>query len=64
VLAVLVPPLGVLTEKERLDKDFWINVLLTLIAWLVSPGSTEHSALGLGCVGPAMSCGEHAMTSA
>lgn len=34
VLAVILPPLGVLTEQERLTKDFWINILLTLIAWL------------------------------
>lgn len=31
---VILPPLGVLTETERLNKQFWINVLLTLIGWL------------------------------
>ncbi|KAL6765888.1 hypothetical protein V8C86DRAFT_2451219 [Haematococcus lacustris] len=34
VLAFFLPPLGVLTETERLNKTFWINVLLTLLAWL------------------------------
>lgn len=34
VLAVILPPLGVLTETERLNKDFWINVVLTLVGWL------------------------------
>ncbi len=38
VLAVLLPPLGVLTETERLNKTFWINVLLTLIGYI--PGAT------------------------
>lgn len=34
VLAILLPPLGVLTETERCNKTFWINVLLTLIGYI------------------------------
>lgn len=34
VLAFILPPLAVLTEMERLDSHFWINVLLTLLGWI------------------------------
>ncbi len=33
--------LGVLTETERLNRDFWVNVLLTLLGWL--PGTRGHA---------------------
>lgn len=42
ILAFFLPPLGVLTEKEHLDRDFWINCLLTLIAWLPGEPSSQH----------------------
>ncbi|PNH12281.1 Plasma membrane proteolipid 3 [Tetrabaena socialis] len=34
ILAFILPPLGVLTETESLNRSFWINVLLTLLGWL------------------------------
>lgn len=34
VAAVLLPPLGVFLEKEACDKDFVINVLLTLLGYI------------------------------
>ncbi|PNW85657.1 hypothetical protein CHLRE_03g196800v5 [Chlamydomonas reinhardtii] len=34
VLAILLPPLGVLTETESLNKTFWLNVLLTLLGYI------------------------------
>jgi uncharacterized membrane protein YqaE (UPF0057 family) len=37
-LAFFLPPLGVLTETESLNRTFWINVLLTLIGYI--PGET------------------------
>lgn len=33
LLAVLLPPLGVFLQ-EGLDKQFWINVLLTLLGYI------------------------------
>ncbi|MHB9880854.1 YqaE/Pmp3 family membrane protein [Pacificimonas sp. ICDLI1SI03] len=38
ILTILVPPLGVFL-KHGLDKDFWINLILTLILWL--PGAVH-----------------------
>jgi len=34
VAAVLLPPLGVFLEKGACDKDFWIDVLLTILGYL------------------------------
>ncbi|KAJ9510127.1 hypothetical protein QJQ45_015604, partial [Haematococcus lacustris] len=48
VLAFFLPPLGVLTETERLNKTFWINVLLTLLAWLLSQAA--HQPMGTASV--------------
>ena len=36
ILCILVPPLGVFL-KVGLGRDFWINLILTLIFWL--PGA-------------------------
>ncbi|AFK53361.1 MAG: YqaE/Pmp3 family membrane protein [Tistrella sp.] len=33
IVAVILPPLGVLLEVG-LTKHFWINILLTLLGWL------------------------------
>ncbi|KXZ44238.1 hypothetical protein GPECTOR_70g468 [Gonium pectorale] len=34
ILAIILPPLGVLTETERLNRTFWLNVLLTLLGYI------------------------------
>ncbi|CAK0785881.1 plasma membrane proteolipid Pmp3 [Coccomyxa viridis] len=34
VAAFILPPLGVFLEKGTCDKDFWIDVLLTILGWL------------------------------
>lgn len=34
IAAFLLPPLGVFLEKGACDKDFWIDVLLTILGWL------------------------------
>lgn len=33
-LAFFLPPLAVLATKEKVDNDFWINLILTLLGWL------------------------------
>ena len=33
VLAIILPPMGVALETG-INRDFWINVLLTLLGWL------------------------------
>lgn len=38
LLAILLPPLCVFLEKERLDTDVLLNILLTILGWL--PGTT------------------------
>ena len=37
ITAFIVPPVAVLVSKDAFDTDFWLNLLLTLLAWL--PGS-------------------------
>lgn len=34
LLAILLPPLCVFLEKERLDTDVLLNILLTILGWL------------------------------
>jgi uncharacterized membrane protein YqaE (UPF0057 family) len=34
VTSVIMPPVAVLIVKNSFDNDFWINLLLTLLAWL------------------------------
>ncbi|OQV12789.1 hypothetical protein BV898_12916 [Hypsibius exemplaris] len=36
VFAFLLPPIGVLLQQDGITKDFWINLLLTMLA--VFPG--------------------------
>jgi uncharacterized membrane protein YqaE (UPF0057 family) len=36
VLAIFLPPLAVLMHKGQIDTDFWINLILTIIIYLVS----------------------------
>ncbi len=37
VAAFFLPPLGVFLEEGTCDKDFWINVLLTILGYI--PGA-------------------------
>lgn len=41
IICFLLPPLGVYIHRPACNRDFWINVLLTLLMWL--PG--EHIVL-------------------
>lgn len=34
IAAIILPPLGVFLEKETCDKDFLINILLTLLGYI------------------------------
>lgn len=43
LLAFLFPPLCVFIEKERLDADVLINILLTVLGWL--PGNVCLASL-------------------
>lgn len=34
VFAIILPPLAVFLETGRFGRDFWINLALTVLAWL------------------------------
>ena len=34
ILAVILPPLGVLFKQQKFDVQFLINLVLTLLGWL------------------------------
>lgn len=42
IFAIILPPIGVLLEKERCDRDVIINILLTLLGYL--PGNDRRPA--------------------
>jgi len=36
IVAIFVPPLAVVMHKGTLDTDFWLNLILTIIFYVVS----------------------------